>query len=136
MFCICGFQEYHLGFYHLVTHGYFKALLFLAAGILIHNSNGEQDMRRMGNLMERFPLIRRYFLVGSFSLIGLPGTAGYASKEKILDVIAMQSKQSRLGFVCQLFLIVALFFSVIYSIKVFYFVFKRKSSLHTPIMHS
>lgn len=136
MFCSCGVQEYYTGFYHLVNHGYFKALLFLAAGVLIHNSNGEQDMRRMGNLGRRFPLAYSYFAVGSLSLIGLPGTAGFASKEKILDALALYGQQSPLLAFCQTLLVIALFFSAVYSLKIFYFVFKREHSCVVKKTHS
>jgi NADH:ubiquinone oxidoreductase subunit 5 (subunit L)/multisubunit Na+/H+ antiporter MnhA subunit len=56
MLCACGFGGYKLAFYHLIIHGYFKALLFFAAGLIIHNFNGEQDIRRMGGLIKFLPL--------------------------------------------------------------------------------
>lgn len=88
MLCLCGLGGYSLAFHHLVAHGFFKALLFLAAGVLIHGLGGEQDLRRCGGLLPRRPLTAAYFGVGFGALLGLPGTSGFYSKERLLEALA------------------------------------------------
>lgn len=88
MLCSCGMGGYGPAFGHLLSHGFFKALLFLAAGVLIHQLGGEQDLRRMGALRPFLPLTVSYFGVGFAALLGLPGTSGYSSKERILDMLS------------------------------------------------
>lgn len=70
--------------FHLFTHGFFKALLFLTAGILIHNLYNEQDIRRYGGLLFKFPLSFIFFLIGTLAIISFPFLSGYYSKEAIL----------------------------------------------------
>src|SRR5438046_7894240 len=71
MFLGAGLGAYANGMFHLMTHAFFKALLFMAAGIVIHALAGEQDMRNMGGLGELLPFTRRCFLVGSLALVGV-----------------------------------------------------------------
>jgi NADH-quinone oxidoreductase subunit L len=84
MFVGVGIGAYASGMYLLVTHAFFKALLFMAAGIIIHHLAGEQDMRRMGGLRHELPKTWLAFLVGSLALVGLPPFAGFWSKDAIL----------------------------------------------------
>jgi NADH-quinone oxidoreductase subunit L len=84
MFLGAGLGAYAGGMYHLVTHAFFKALLFLAAGLVIHHLAGEQDIRRMGGLRRFMPRTWLVFLVGSLALVGLPPFAGFWSKDPIL----------------------------------------------------
>jgi NADH-quinone oxidoreductase subunit L len=84
MFVGVGVGAYASGMFHLVTHAFFKALLFMAAGIVIHHLAGEQDMRRMGGLKEHLPKTWLAFLVGSVALVGIPPFAGFWSKDAIL----------------------------------------------------
>jgi NADH-quinone oxidoreductase subunit L len=72
------------GMFHLVTHAFFKALLFLAAGNIIHALGGEQDMRRMGGLWNQLPVTRWLFLIGTLAIAGLPPLSGFFSKDEIL----------------------------------------------------
>ncbi|HEY8739831.1 MAG TPA: NADH-quinone oxidoreductase subunit L [Candidatus Dormibacteraeota bacterium] len=72
------------GIFHLVTHAFFKALLFLAAGNVIHALAGEQDMRRMGGLWTELPVTRWLFLIGTLAIAGLPPLSGFFSKDEIL----------------------------------------------------
>lgn len=72
------------GVFHLSTHAFFKALLFLGAGAVIHALGGEQDIRRMGGLWKRMPLVSLLFLVGAMALAGIPPFAGFFSKDEIL----------------------------------------------------
>jgi NADH-quinone oxidoreductase subunit L len=84
MFVAVGIGAYATGMFHLLTHAFFKALLFLAAGILIHALAGEQDLRRMGGLKRLMPFTYIAFLVGALALVGVPPFSGFFSKDPIL----------------------------------------------------
>jgi len=84
MFIGCGVGAYAAGIFHLVTHAFFKSLLFLAAGSLIHALGGEQDMRRMGGLKKPLPVTFPVFLVGALAISGIPFLSGFFSKDAIL----------------------------------------------------
>ena len=84
MFLAMGIGVYSLGMFHLMTHAFFKALLFLAAGSVIHALDGEQDLRKMGGLKNIMPLTHATFLIGALALAGFPLTSGYFSKEAII----------------------------------------------------
>jgi NADH-quinone oxidoreductase subunit L len=84
MFMGEGAHDYSAGIFHLTTHAYFKALLFLAAGAVIHSLGGEQDMRKMGGLRYRLKITFWTFLVGALAISGLPPFAGFWSKDEIL----------------------------------------------------
>ena len=84
MFLAVGVGAYGAAVFHLVTHAFFKALLFLTAGIVIHAAHGEQDMRKLGGLGRQMPATAVMFAVGSLALAGFPLTAGFFSKEAIL----------------------------------------------------
>jgi NADH-quinone oxidoreductase subunit L len=84
MFAALGLGAYAAGIFHLVTHAFFKALLFLGAGSVIHGLHGEQDLRRMGKLAPRMLLTAITMIVGALGLSGFPGLAGFFSKDEIL----------------------------------------------------
>jgi NADH-quinone oxidoreductase subunit L len=84
MMMACGLGAYAAGIYHLMTHGAFKALLFLGCGSVIIALHHEQDMRRMGGLKDRLPITYWTFVIGSLALAGFPLTAGFFSKDDIL----------------------------------------------------
>ena len=84
MFLGAGIGAYGFAIFHLFTHAFFKALLFLAAGVVIHHLANEQDMRRMGGLRAELPRTHLAFLVGTVALVGLPPFAGFWSKDAIL----------------------------------------------------
>ncbi len=84
MFIGCGVGAYAAGMFHLVTHAFFKSLLFLAAGSVIHALGGEQDMRRMGGLRKKLPVTFPVFLVGALAISGVPFLSGFFSKDAIL----------------------------------------------------
>ena len=84
MIMACGLGAYTAGMYHLLTHGAFKALLFLGCGSVIIALHHEQDMRRMGGLKDRLPITYWTFVAGSLALAGFPLTAGFFSKDHIL----------------------------------------------------
>src|SRR6266511_1902410 len=84
MFFGVGVGAYANGMFHLLTHAFFKALLFLAAGLVIHALIGEQDMRRMGGLRRLMPMTYWFFLAGALALVGVPPFAVFFSKDSIL----------------------------------------------------
>ena len=84
MFLACGVGAYTAGIFHLLTHAFFKALLFLAAGSVIHALSGEQDMRKMGGLRKRIPVTFWTMTMGVFAIAGIYPFAGFFSKDEIL----------------------------------------------------
>ncbi|HEX7286526.1 MAG TPA: NADH-quinone oxidoreductase subunit L, partial [Candidatus Angelobacter sp.] len=84
MVLACGVAAYAAGIFHLMTHAFFKALLFLGAGSVIHAIGGEQDMRRMGGLRTKIPITFWVMTVATFAIAGFPPLAGFFSKDEIL----------------------------------------------------
>jgi NADH-quinone oxidoreductase subunit L len=84
MFLACGAGAYAAGVFHLMTHAFFKALLFLGAGSVIHGMGGLQDIRKMGGLRQEMPWTYRTFLVATLAIAGIPGLSGFFSKDAIL----------------------------------------------------
>ncbi|MCF6155415.1 MAG: NADH-quinone oxidoreductase subunit L [Candidatus Brocadia sp.] len=84
MFLACGVGAFTAGVFHLMTHAFFKALLFLGSGSVIHALSGEQDMRKMGGLRHHIPVTYKTFLVGTVAIAGIPPFAGFFSKDEIL----------------------------------------------------
>jgi NADH-quinone oxidoreductase subunit L len=84
MFLACGAGAYAAGMFHLMTHAFFKALLFLGAGSVIHGMNGVQDIRKMGGLRHHMPWTYRTFLIGTVAIAGIPPFAGFFSKDAVL----------------------------------------------------
>jgi NADH-quinone oxidoreductase subunit L len=85
MFMAAGLGAYGFAIFHLMTHAFFKALLFLAAGVVIHHLADEQDIRRMGGLKDELPRTHIAFLVGTLALVGIPPFAGFWSKDGIIS---------------------------------------------------
>jgi NADH-quinone oxidoreductase subunit L len=84
MFLACGVGAFTAGVFHLMTHAFFKALLFLGSGSVIHGMSGEQDMRKMGGLKSKMPMTHLTMLVGCIAIAGIPPLAGFFSKDEIL----------------------------------------------------
>ena len=84
MFLACGAGAYTAGIFHLMTHAFFKALLFLAAGSVIHGMGGIQDVRKMGGLAHLMPWTHKTFLAGTLAIAGFPPLAGFFSKDAVL----------------------------------------------------
>jgi NADH-quinone oxidoreductase subunit L len=84
MFMAAGAGAYWVAVFHLYTHAFFKALLFLGSGSVIHAMSGEQDMRKMGGLKNKIPITHWTMFVGSLAIAGVPGLAGFFSKDEIL----------------------------------------------------
>ena len=85
MFLACGVGSYAAGIFHLMTHAFFKGLLFLAAGSVIHAMGGEQDMMKMGALRKKIPATYWTMLIATLAIAGIPGFAGFFSKDEILE---------------------------------------------------
>jgi NADH:ubiquinone oxidoreductase subunit 5 (subunit L)/multisubunit Na+/H+ antiporter MnhA subunit len=86
MFFAAGVGAYHVAIFHLFTHAFFKALLFLAAGSVIHSVSGEQDLRQFGKLTKFIPFTYSMMLLGFLALAGFPFLSGFYSKDLILEV--------------------------------------------------
>lgn len=89
MVALCGVSGYSISFFHLINHGFFKALLFLTAGMIIHNFMEEQDIRKYGGLYYIFPLSYSFMFIGSLSLAGLPFLSGFYSKDFLLEFLSV-----------------------------------------------
>lgn len=85
---ICGLSSYDLSLFHLINHAFFKALLFLGIGAVIHSLAGEQDIRKLGQLAKVLPYTYTMLLIGSLSLAGFPFLSGFFSKDLILETSA------------------------------------------------
>lgn len=125
MVFVCGLSGYAVSLFHLSTHAFFKALLFLSAGAVIHAVVNEQDMRRFGGLLQLLPYTYASFVVGSLALMGIPFLSGFYSKDFILE-LAGGSLLSAANFAYLLGLISALFTSY-YSLRLLYMTFFGQS---------
>ena len=108
MMFACGISQYAVGVFHLMNHAFFKALLFLSAGSVIHALGDEQDMRKMGGLVRLLPFTYSMMMLGSLALIGFPYLTGFYSKDVILEVAYAKYTLSGnfaywLGAICALF---------------------------------
>jgi NADH-ubiquinone oxidoreductase chain 5 len=101
MVLACGLSNYSVALFHLFNHAFFKALLFLSAGSVIHALVDEQDMRRMGGLLKVLPFTYFCFFAGSLALMGFPFTSGFYSKDFILELaFGSSSSVSLFGYLC------------------------------------
>jgi NADH-ubiquinone oxidoreductase chain 5 len=85
----CGLSKYHVSFFHLANHAFFKALLFMSAGCVIHSMADEQEMRKMGGLLSSLPFTYSMMTLGSLALMGTPFLSGFYSKDAILEYAAV-----------------------------------------------
>ena len=116
-----GASAYSAAIFHLMTHAFFKALLFLAAGSVIIAMHHEQDIRKMGGLKKYMPITYWVSLVGSLALIGFPGTSGYFSKDAIL--IATKNADIWGAGYAYLAVLLGVFVTAFYSFRMFFLVF-------------
>ena len=117
----CGLSSYETALFHLSNHAFFKALLFLSAGSVIHAINDEQDIRKMGGLKNLLPFSYAAILIGSLALTGFPFLAGFFSKESILELA--YSKYNIMGWFAYTLGTLAAFFTAFYSIRLLFLVF-------------
>jgi NADH-quinone oxidoreductase subunit L len=122
MFVGLGVGAYSAGVFHLFTHAFFKALLFLGAGSVIHAMHHEQDMRHMGALRRYIPLTTAMMAIGTLALTGFPFTAGYYSKDAIIE--AAYAAHSTAGSFAFLATVVAAFMTSFYSWRLFFLTFE------------
>jgi len=116
-----GASAYAAGIFHLMTHAFFKALLFLAAGSVIIAMHHEQDIRRMGGLKKYMPVTYWTALIGSLALIGFPGTSGFFSKDAIIEAVHA-SHLPGAGF-AYVAVLLGVFVTALYSFRMFFLVF-------------
>jgi proton-translocating NADH-quinone oxidoreductase chain L len=122
MITSCGLGLYDLALFHLVMHAFFKALLFLSAGSIIHAFNtDEQDIRRMGGLLKVLPFTYLALFIGSLSLMGFPFTAGYYSKDLIIESLFIAN--CPITKLALILIILATFCTSFYSLRLIYYVF-------------
>ena len=124
MVLACGVSQYSVALYHLLNHAYFKALLFLSAGCIIHGLGDEQDVRKMGGIMRRMPMIYVCVLIGSLSLMALPYLSGYYSKDMILEVTKSQMRLN--GKVTSWLGMITATITSLYTIRMILFAFGNK----------
>lgn len=126
MFFSCGLSNYQAALFHLFNHAFFKALLFLSAGSIIHALCDEQDMRRMGGLVNFLPFTYLCFLIGSLAIMGFPFLTGFYSKDLVLE-FAFSRYIIDASFIYFLGTTAA-FFTAVYSIRLILFVFFYNSN--------
>ena len=132
MFLGLGTGAFTAAMFHVMTHAFFKALLFLAAGSIIHSLEGEQDLRKMGGLQKKLPWTFIIFLTGALSLSGIPPFSGFFSKDEIL---ASAFAQSPVLWALGIFISVM---TASYVFRIFWLVFKgsyREEKLNTDSVH-
>ena len=122
-----GAGAYGAGIFHLMTHAFFKALLFLAAGSVIIGMHHEQDMRRMGGLRKYMPITYWTCLIGALALIGFPGLSGFFSKDIIIEAIKESDTQgSEYAYVCVL---LGVFVTALYSFRLVFMTFHGRERM-------
>ena len=133
-----GVSAYSAGIFHLMTHAFFKALLFLAAGSVIIAMHHEQDIRKMGGLRKYLPITYITSLIGSLALIGFPGFSGFYSKDVIIE--AVHASHLPGAGVVYIAVLLGVFVTALYSFRMFFLVFhgqprmddETRSHLHEP----
>lgn len=117
----CGISNYAVSLFHLMNHGFFKALLFLSAGAVIHAMADEQDMRKLGALIGPLPFTYTMMLIGSLSLMGFPFLTGFYSKDAILEFA--QATYTFNGYFAYWLGTISAFFTAFYSLRLLYYTF-------------
>ena len=137
-----GASAYSAAIFHLMTHAFFKALLFLAAGSVIIAMHHEQDIRKMGGIKKYMPITYWTSLVGSLALIGFPGSSGFFSKDLLIEAVrdSHWQGQGAVYWIAYLSVLLGVFITALYTFRMFFLVFhgeermdaKTKSHLHEP----
>ena len=130
----CGLSNYSVGVFHLVNHAFFKALLFLGAGSIIHAVADEQDMRKMGGLKKLVPFTYSMMVIGSLALIGFPFLTGFYSKDVILEVA--YGKYTLEGHFSYVLGSLGAFFTAFYSTRLVYLTFLSAPNGYKPVICS
>jgi len=132
MFFACGVSAYEAGIFHLTTHAFFKALLFLGAGSVIHAMSDEQDMRKMGGIWKAIPLTYALMWVGSLALGGVPFFSGFFSKDIIIE--SAWADHSAVGTFAFIMGIAAAFLTALYSWRLLIMTFHGKPRADEKVM--
>jgi NADH-quinone oxidoreductase subunit L len=137
-----GASAYSAAIFHLMTHAFFKALLFLAAGSVIIAMHHEQDIRKMGGIKKYMPITYWTSLIGSLALIGFPGSSGFFSKDLLIEAVKNSHWQGQgvVYWIAYLSILLGVFVTALYSFRMFFLVFhgkermdaETKSHLHEP----
>jgi NADH-quinone oxidoreductase subunit L len=129
MFAAVGLGAYAIGIFHLLTHAFFKALLFLGAGSVIHGLGGEQDLRKMGGLAPRMVLTTITMTIGAAGLAGFPGLAGFFSKDEILAAAFHQNRAA------WALLLVGAFMTAFYTFRMIFLAFLGAPRMSKEVAH-
>jgi len=124
MFFAAGVGAYHVAIFHLFTHAFFKALLFLGSGSVIHSLKNEQDMRLMGGIWKKLPYTWVLMLIGTLAMTGFPFFSGFYSKDAIIEFAYL--KGSKIGYYVSLIGISTAFLTAIYSWRLMFKTFHGK----------
>ena len=137
-----GVSAYGAAIFHLMTHAFFKALLFLAAGSVIIAMHHEQDIRKMGGLKKYMPITYWTSLIGTLALIGFPGSSGFFSKDALIEAVKHSHwhGEGAIYWIAYMSVLLGVFITALYSFRMFFLVFhgkermdkKTKSHLHEP----
>jgi len=131
----CGLNNYSGSLFHLMNHAFFKALLFLSAGAIIHSMLDQQDVRRMGMLLKYLPVSYLMILIGSLTIMGTPFLTGFYSKDFILEYV--YSTNTSLNFFLHSLSILAACLTSLYSIKLLFLTFfNNHNSFKLPVILS
>jgi len=134
MFFSCGMSNYSVSLFHLFNHAFFKALLFLSMGSIIHAMSDEQDFRRMGGLVNLLPFTYVMVMIGSLSLLAIPFLTGFYSKDMILEFTYARFNLD--GFFLYLLGIFAAFFTAFYSTRLIYWVFLSPANFYRSNLYN
>ena len=132
MIFACGLSQYSVGVFHLMNHAFFKALLFLSAGSIIHGLSDEQDMRKMGGVVRLFPLTYSMMVIGSLALVGFPYLTGFYSKDRILELAYATYTIS--GNFAYWFGTICIFLTSLYSFRLLFMTFLRPTSASPHVL--
>ncbi|MDH3748125.1 MAG: NADH-quinone oxidoreductase subunit L [Gammaproteobacteria bacterium] len=127
-----GASAYSAAIFHLMTHAFFKALLFLAAGSVIIAMHHEQDIRKMGGVRKYMPWTYITALIGSLALIGFPGTSGFFSKDLLIDAVKhshWHETDQLIYWIAYLSVLLGVFVTALYSFRMFFLVFHGKERM-------
>jgi NADH-quinone oxidoreductase subunit L len=130
MFAAVGLGAYVAGIFHLVTHAFFKALLFLGAGSVIHALHGEQDLRKMGGIAYKLPITATTMWVGGLGLAGVPPLAGFFSKDEILVATVGDGH-----YLLLLWLLAGAFLTAFYTFRLLFLAFSGAPRMGKDVLH-
>ena len=127
MFVAAGLGAYGVAMFHLFTHAFFKALLFLGAGSVIHAVHEEQDIRKMGGISNFIPITQVMMIIGTISLMGFPFTSGYYSKDAIIETAYLSN--SNFADYAYILLTIGVVMTSFYSWRLMFLVFNGKTRM-------